>query len=136
MAYQEITIRTKSKTETIDITDRLSQLLQSSKIEDGLLVVFVPHTTAAVTVNENADPSVQQDILSELNQLVPFSGPYQHAEGNSAAHIKCTLLGPSQTLFVQRGRLALGTWQGVYFCEFDGPRSRKLWVKIIPDVPG
>ncbi len=134
MAYQEITIRTKSRTELIDITERLSDLLQSSKIEDGLLVVFVPHTTAAVTINENADPSVQQDILSELNRLVPFSGPYQHTEGNSAAHIKCTLLGPSQTLFVQGGRLALGTWQGVYFCEFDGPRSRKLWVKIIPDV--
>ncbi len=136
MAYQEISIRTKSRTELIDITDRLRQVLQSSKIEDGLLVVFVPHTTAAVTINENADPSVQQDILSELNRLVPFSGSYEHSEGNSAAHIKCTLLGPSQTLLIDRGRLALGTWQGVYFCEFDGPRSRKVWVKIIPAEPG
>ena len=101
-------------------------------MKDGLMVLFVPHTTAAETINENADPSVQQDILSELNRLIPFTGAYQHIEGNSAAHVKCTLLGPSQTLFIQDGRLALGTWQGVYFCEFDGPRSRKIWVKIIP----
>jgi secondary thiamine-phosphate synthase enzyme len=96
------------------------------------LALFVPHTTAAVTINENADPSVQQDILSELNRLIPFTGPYQHAEGNSAAHVKSTLVGPSQTLFIEEGRMVLGTWQGLYLCEFDGPRSRKVWLKIIP----
>jgi len=132
MSYQELTIRTGSRTELLDLTDRLARLIQESKVQNGLMALFVPHTTAAITINENADPSVQKDILSELNRLVPLTGPYQHTEGNSAAHVKCTLLGPSQTLFIQEGRLALGTWQGVYFCEFDGPRSRKLWVKIIP----
>ncbi len=132
MSYHELIIRSKSRTELLDMTDRLDKLVQESKVQDGLMVLFVPHTTAAVTINENADPSVQHDILAELKRLIPFTGPYQHAEGNSAAHIKCTLLGPSQTLFIHDGRLALGTWQGVYFCEFDGPRSRKLWVKIIP----
>jgi secondary thiamine-phosphate synthase enzyme len=117
--------------ELLDITDRLAKLVQDSKIQNGMVVLFVPHTTAAITINENADPSVQHDILSELSRLIPLTGPYQHTEGNSAAHVKCTLLGPSQTLFLHEGRLALGTWQGIYFCEFDGPRSRKLWVKII-----
>ncbi len=133
MIYREINIRTKSRTELLDITDRLIKIVQESKVQEGLMAIFVPHTTAAITINENADPSVQHDILSELNRLIPLAGPYQHIEGNSAAHVKCTLLGPSQTLFINGGRLALGTWQGVYFCEFDGPRSRKVWVKIIPD---
>jgi secondary thiamine-phosphate synthase enzyme len=132
MNYREINVRTKSRTELVDMTGQLSRLVQESRVTDGLLVLYVPHTTAAITVNENADPSVQHDILAELNRLVPFTGVYQHTEGNSAAHIKTTLLGPSQTLFIQGGRLALGTWQGVYFCEFDGPRTRKLWVKIVP----
>lgn len=132
MSHHELVIRSKSRTELLDITDRLAKITQESKVKDGLMVLFVPHTTAAVTINKNADPSVQQDILSELNRLIPFTGSHQHIEGNSAAHVKCTLLGPSQTLFIQDGRLALGTWQGVYFCEFDGPRSRKFWVKIIP----
>jgi secondary thiamine-phosphate synthase enzyme len=110
----------------------VTKLVQQSKVRSGLLTLFVPHTTAAVTINENADPSVQTDILSELNRLIPFTGPYQHTEGNSAAHVKSTLVGPSQTLFIEEGRMALGTWQGLYFCEFDGPRSRKVWVKIIP----
>ena len=132
MPYQELAIRTKSRTELLDITDRLTKLVQESKVQEGLLVVFVPHTTAAVTINENADPSVQHDLLSELNRLIPFTGSYQHTEGNSAAHVKSTLVGPSQTLLIQGGRIALGTWQGIYFCEFDGPRSRKVWVKVTP----
>jgi secondary thiamine-phosphate synthase enzyme len=132
MGYHELTIRTKNRTELIEITAQVAKLVQQSKVQSGLLALFVPHTTAAVTINENADPTVQQDILSELNRLVPFTGPYQHVEGNSAAHIKSTLVGPSQTLFIQEGRMALGTWQGLYLCEFDGPRSRKLWLKIIP----
>jgi len=132
MSYHELTIRTQSRTELIDITSQLARLVQQSKVLSALLFLFVPHTTAAVTINENADPSVQHDILSELNRLIPLAGPYQHAEGNAAAHVKSTLVGPSQTLFIDEGRLALGTWQGVFFCEFDGPRSRKVWVKIIP----
>jgi secondary thiamine-phosphate synthase enzyme len=133
MSYQEISIRSRSRTELLDITDRLNKMIRDGGVQDGLMFVFVPHTTAAVTINENADPSVQEDILSELNRIVPLSGSFRHTEGNSAAHVKCTLLGPSQTLLVEKGRLVLGTWQGVYFCEFDGPRTRKMWVKIISD---
>ncbi len=131
MNYTELSIRTRNRTEMIDITDQVQKVLRESKVQDGILVVFVPHTTAAVTINENADPSVQNDIITELNRLIPFSGPYQHSEGNSAAHIKSTLVSPSQFLLIEGGRLALGTWQGIYFCEFDGPRTRKAWVKII-----
>jgi secondary thiamine-phosphate synthase enzyme len=133
MSYQEISIRSRSRTELLDITDRLNKMIRDGGVQDGLMFVFVPHTTAAVTINENADPSVQKDILSELNRIVPLNGSFRHTEGNSAAHVKCTLLGPSQTLLVEKGRLVLGTWQGVYFCEFDGPRARKIWVKIISD---
>ena len=132
MSYKEIDVRTRSRTELLDITAPLSRLLQESRVADGLMVVFVPHTTAAVTINENADPSVQQDILAELNRLIPLKASYRHTEGNSDAHIKSSLLGASQTIFIHGGKLVLGTWQGVYFCEFDGPRSRKVWVKIMP----
>ena len=132
MSYHELTVRTHSRTELIDVTAQVAKLVQQSKVTDGLLVLFVPHTTAAVTINENADPSVQHDILSELNRLIPFTGPYQHTEGNSPAHVKSSLVGSSQTVFIEDGRMALGTWQGLYFCEFDGPRQRKIWVKIMP----
>jgi len=132
MTIQEFSVRTRSRTEFVDITGQVSKIVQESKVSSGLAIVFVPHTTAAVTVNENADPSVQHDILADLNRLIPFAGPYQHTEGNSAAHIKSSLVGPSETLIIEEGRLKLGTWQGVYFCEFDGPRTRKVWVKIIP----
>ncbi len=132
MSYHELTVRTHSRTELIDITAQVAKVIQESKVKDGLLNIFVPHTTAAVTINENADPSVQHDILMELNRLIPFTGPYQHAEGNSAAHVKSSLVGSSLALIIEGGRLALGTWQGLYFCEFDGPRSRKVWVKILP----
>ncbi len=132
MRFQELNIRTKARTELVDITAQLQKIVQESRVESGLLVLYVPHTTAALAINENADPSVQHDILAELNRLIPFAGPYQHTEGNSAAHIKSTFIGPSQTLFIEGGKIALGTWQGVYFCEFDGPRARKVWAKIIP----
>ena len=131
MNIQEFSVRTRTRTEFLDITDSVSKIVQESKVQNGLAVVFVPHTTAAVTINENADPSVQHDILADLNRLIPFTGPYQHSEGNSAAHIKSSLVGPSETLLIDNGRLALGTWQGVYFCEFDGPRTRRVWVKTI-----
>ncbi len=133
MNIQEFPVRTRNRTEFLDITAQVGKIIQESKVQNGLAVVYVPHTTAAVTINENADPSVQHDILADLNRLVPFSGPYQHTEGNSAAHIKSSLVGPSETLLIENGRLALGTWQGVYFCEFDGPRTRKVWVKIISE---
>ena len=132
MNIQELLIRTRSRTEMVDITPQVAQLVKESKVESGFLIVFVPHTTAAITINENADPSVQHDILLELNRLIPFAGPYQHSEGNAAAHVKSTLVGSSQTLLIEGGQLALGTWQGLYFCEFDGPRSRKVWIKILP----
>lgn len=132
MSLQEFSLRTKSRTEFLDITAQVSRIVQESKVQNGMAVVFVPHTTAAVTINENADPSVCEDILADLNRLIPLSGAYRHTEGNSAAHIKSTLVGPSEILMIEKGRLALGTWQGLYFCEFDGPRTRKVWVKIIP----
>jgi len=133
MSIHELAVKTHSRSELVDITAQLATLVQESKVRSGLLTLFVPHTTAAVTINENADPSVQHDLLGELNRLIPLTGPYQHAEGNAAAHVKSTVVGPSLTLFIENGRLALGTWQGLFFCEFDGPRSRKVWVKIIPD---
>ena len=133
MNIQEFSVRTRTRTEFLDISAQVSKIVQESKVQSGMAIVFVPHTTAAVTINENADPSVQHDLLADLNRLIPFAGPYQHSEGNSAAHIKSSLVGPSETLLIDNGRLVLGTWQGVYFCEFDGPRTRKVWVKIISD---
>lgn len=132
MGFQEFSLRTHSRVEFLDITGQVNRIVEESKVQNGTILVFVPHTTAAVTINENADPSVVQDLLAELNRLIPFSGAYQHAEGNSAAHIKSTLVGPSETLIIEKGRMALGIWQGLYFCEFDGPRTRKVWIKILP----
>ena len=133
MPRQELTVRTHNRIELVDITAQIQKFIRDHKVESGLLVLFVPHTTAAITVNENADPSVQRDILAELNRLIPLTGSYQHTEGNSAAHIKSTVIGPSQTFIIEGGQLALGTWQGLFFCEFDGPRTRKVWIKIIRD---
>jgi secondary thiamine-phosphate synthase enzyme len=126
-------ISTRSQTEFIDITGDIQKVVSESKIKSGLCQIFIPHTTAAVTINENADPSVRRDILVELNKLIPFEDDYQHSEGNSAAHIKSSLVGCSLTVIIEENRLQLGTWQGIYFCEFDGPRSRKVWVKILKD---
>lgn len=126
---QKINIKTGSRTELIDITDKVARIVDKAKITGGSCVVFVPHTTAGITINENADPSVQKDILKELNKIIPFDDNYSHSEGNSAAHIKASLLGSSVTVFIEGCRLALGTWQGIYFSEFDGPRSREVWIK-------
>jgi secondary thiamine-phosphate synthase enzyme len=123
-------VRTGSKTELIDLTARVQQVVKDSGVTEGLCHVFVPHTTAGVTINENADPSVKADILMVLNKIISDQEPYRHSEGNSPAHIKATLTGPQLTVFVSRGRLVLGTWQAIYFCEFDGPRHRKVHVKI------
>jgi secondary thiamine-phosphate synthase enzyme len=117
--------------EMIDITSAVRRVLRESGVRDGLAVLFVPHTTAAVTINENADPDVVADLVMELNKIVPFADGYRHAEGNSAAHLKSTLVGVSETLLVADGEPLLGTWQGIYFCEFDGPRRRTLHLKVI-----
>jgi len=127
-----LSVKTRSRTEFVDITaDINAQLRAAGAPAAGLCHLYVPHTTAAITINESADPSVRQDILKILNQVVPFEAEYGHREGNSAAHIKATLVGESVTIPVEGGRLLLGTWQGVYFCEFDGPRSREAWVQVV-----
>jgi secondary thiamine-phosphate synthase enzyme len=129
--FETFQVRTSAKTGFIDITRSVQEAIQKLGIKDGICFIFVPHTTAAITINENADPSVSKDIVMELNKIVPFQDRYHHLEGNSPAHIKASLLGPSQTLFVESGRLVLGTWQGIFFCEFDGPRNRNVYVKVM-----
>lgn len=124
------TLRTNARCEMIDITDRVAMLLKESGIRDGNCRVFVPHTTAAVTINENADPDVPRDILASLDRIVPLSDHYRHAEGNAAAHVKASLLGSSQTVFIESGRLVLGKWQSLFFCEFDGPRTREVLIGL------
>ncbi len=124
-------LRTSAKSELVDITDSVQNILQRTGVKEGLCFIFVPHTTAAVTINENADPNVPKDILMGLDKMVPLWDRYQHLEGNSAAHIKASLAGFSQMVFVESGRLALGSWQGIFFCEFDGPRNREIYVKVV-----
>ena len=124
------TVKTATRFEMIDITGRVAALVRESGIKQGICHTFVPHTTAAVTINENADPDVPRDILTALDHIVPLSKSYRHAEGNSAAHIKASLFGASQTLLIDDGTLVLGTWQSLFFCEFDGPRTRKVLIKL------
>lgn len=114
----------------IDITQEVRRIVRESGILKGLCHLYVPHTTASVTINENSDPNVKLDILAQLEKSVPTTGSYLHAEGNAAAHIKASLVGPSQTIFIENGKLVLGTWQAIFFCEFDGPRSRTVLVKV------
>ena len=125
-------VSTSGQSEFIDITRQVEQAVAASRASEGIAFVFVPHTTAGITINEGADPSVQADILTALNRIVPSKGPYRHAEGNSPAHIKAGLMGSSVAVLVESGRLILGTWQSIFFCEFDGPRSRKVLVRMIP----
>ena len=126
---QEFSIRTHSRSEMIDITAHVAAAIHKEGLADGLCLVFCPHTTAAVTIQENADPDVTADVLRELDKIVPADDAYHHSEGNSAAHIKSSLVGCSETLIIEGGRPVLGTWQAVYFCEFDGPRTRRVIVK-------
>jgi len=128
---KRFTLSTHSQTEFINITPSVEKIVRESGVKEGVCWVFVPHTTAGITINEGADPSVRRDILSQLNKMVPFRGDYEHLEGNSPAHIKSSLVGSSEAIFIQEGRLVLGTWQSLYFCEFDGPRHRQVMVKII-----
>lgn len=127
---KKFTVATRSRSDMIDITGEVTLALKESGVQDGICHVFVPHTTAAVTINENADPDVPRDILMEIDKVVPLSDGYRHREGNSAAHIKASLVGSSETVFVESGRLLLGTWQSIFFCEFDGPRMRSVIVRI------
>jgi secondary thiamine-phosphate synthase enzyme len=127
-----LNIKTTSRTEFVDITAKVQEAIDATGLIDGLCLLYVPHTTAAITVNESADPSVKTDILMVLNEVVPWEAEYRHSEGNSPAHIKSTLVGASELIVVEKGRLVLGTWQGIFFCEFDGPRTRRVQVKVIP----
>lgn len=126
----EFTLSTSRKEEFMDITGRVESLVGKSGVKNGLCVVYTPHTTAAITINENADPSVVVDVLASLGDIVKDVG-FSHVEGNSPAHVKSLLVGCSETVIVEDGRLKLGTWQGIYFCEFDGPRTRKVYVKVV-----
>jgi secondary thiamine-phosphate synthase enzyme len=128
-----LSVSTGARTELIDITSRVQEVVRQSAVKEGLCHVFVAHTTAGVTINENADPSVRADILMVLNKVISDREPYRHREGNSPAHIKSSLVGCQLAVIVQDGRLLLGTWQGIYLCEFDGPRSRKVHVKVVAD---
>ncbi len=124
-------ISTPSRVTLLDVTGQVQQVVRESGVKSGLCLVFVPHTTAGITINENADPDVKRDILTTLDRLVPAHGDYRHSEGNSPAHIKASLMGFSLTIPIEDGRLILGTWQGITFCEFDGPRQRSLVIKVI-----
>jgi len=126
-------VQTNHRSELVDITREIQKIISGHKIKEGMVHVFIPHTTAAVAVNENCDPSVQSDISDTLAKLIPHEAGYAHHEGNSDAHIKAALVGSDRTLFITDGKIAFGTWQGVYLCEFDGPRTREVWVKVISD---
>ena len=129
LSMKKITVQTNSRTEFIDITDAVQQFAEEQELRDGVITVFVPHTTAGVMINENADPDVTVDLETVLDGLIPWTNGYSHFEGNTAAHVKASLMGSSAQVIVENGRLCLGTWQSLYFCEFDGPRSRLVWLK-------
>jgi secondary thiamine-phosphate synthase enzyme len=126
-------ISTHARVEFQDVTGRIRDAISSSGVTSGVCHIYVPHTTAAVTINEHADPDVAEDIAAQLDVMVPQHNRYRHTEGNSPAHIKASLIGSSETVFIEDGRLVLGTWQGIFFCEFDGPRHRSLMVKVVGD---
>jgi secondary thiamine-phosphate synthase enzyme len=130
---QMLRVKTTRRTQLLDVTQEVAHAVAESGVKQGVCHVYVPHTTAAVMINEHADPDVASDLEGVFDRLVPHKGPYRHAEGNTDSHAKAVMVGASQVIFIERGKLALGTWQGVFFCEFDGPRERKLWVKVNPD---
>lgn len=132
MSVEEVRVRSTRRSELIEITDRLQRVVERSGVREGIVVAQTLHTTSALTINENADPDVKHDLLAKLERLVPRDEPYyRHAEGNSDSHLKTSFFGPSLTVIVSGGRLVLGTWQGVYFCEFDGPRDRTVAVQVL-----
>jgi secondary thiamine-phosphate synthase enzyme len=130
---QAIRIKTSRRTQLVDITNEIQRVVTALGVRVGTCFLYVPHTTAGVLINEHADPDVASDAEGALDRLIPMSGPYRHAEGNSDSHVKSMLTGVSQFVFVEEGKLALGRWQGIFFAEFDGPRDRKLYVKVLPD---
>ena len=125
-----IKVQTKKRIEFVDITSEVRKVVKNSGVEEGICYVYTPHTTAGITINENADPSVVYDINNYLNKFIPLDNRYTHAEGNADAHIKSTIVGCSETVLIKNGSLVLGTWQGIFFCEFDGPRNRTVHVKV------
>jgi len=130
---RQFRVKTNARTELVDITQGVQRIVAESGIRSGVCYVYVPHTTAAITVNENSDPNVGRDLLKELNKIIPFDDNYGHQEGNSAAHIKSSMIGICKPVLVEDGRLALGIWQALFFCEFDGPRDRRVMVKVMKD---
>jgi secondary thiamine-phosphate synthase enzyme len=130
---QELKVKTSRRTQLVDVTKQVREAVEKSRVTSGVCYVYVPHTTAAVMINECADPDVATDLEGAFDRLIPFEGPYRHEEGNSDSHIKSVLVGASATVFVEGGKLLLGRWQGIFFCEFDGPRDRRFQVKIVPD---
>lgn len=129
--YREFAVKTRLREECVSITTLVQGVVREEGVREGWCVVYVPHTTAGVTIQENADPDVVEDFMAGLDRMVPRNAPYQHGEGNSPAHIKASLIGSSVTVLIEEGRLLLGTWQGIFLCEFDGPRNRRVWVKVI-----
>ncbi|TCT14371.1 secondary thiamine-phosphate synthase enzyme [Natranaerovirga pectinivora] len=130
---ETLNIQTNKAVEFINITAKISSIIKTKNVKEGICVIAIPHTTAGITINENADPSVMKDLTKAINKIVPFEDQYEHLEGNSAAHLKASFFGNSSTVIINQGDLLMGTWQGIYFCEFDGPRHRKVIVKIIED---
>jgi secondary thiamine-phosphate synthase enzyme len=131
---EKINVKTNSRTELVDLTTKVQAVVNKAKVRDGICFLFCPHTTAGLTINENADPSVQQDIVNTLSRVIPQGRDYTHSEGNSDSHIKSSLLGSSLSIFIETGELCLGTWQGIYFCESDGPRQREVWIKLVGSI--
>lgn len=130
-SMQTLSVKTDRRTQLVDVTAQVQKAVSASNVADGVCYLYVPHTTAAITINECADPEVARDVEGAIDRLIPIAGPYRHSEGNSDSHVKSILVGASQTVFVHGGKLVLGRWQGIFFCEFDGPRDRKLHVKVI-----
>ncbi|MCC6680553.1 MAG: YjbQ family protein [Phycisphaeraceae bacterium] len=131
MQRKTLEIRTRSRDQMLDLTEQVRQVVRETDVQSGTVMVYVPHTTAGVTINENADPDVVHDMLTQLDQMVPWRQPfYQHGEGNSASHVKATMTGSSVSVLIDGGQLVLGTWQGIWFCEFDGPRTRQVHVAV------
>ena len=128
---EKINVSTGRRTEFVEITSKVEEVVKKRGIENCVCFIYVPHTTCGLTINENADPSVKKDIINKLEEIVPENGGYSHMEGNADAHIKSSIVGHSLTVFIESGRLQLGTWQGIFLCEFDGPRTRQVWIKII-----
>lgn len=131
---EKIYVQTGKRVDFVDITYQIEEIVKNKKVNNGICFLFVPHTTCGLTINENADPSVRKDIIRKLNELVPEDDNYSHLEGNADSHIKSTITGHSLILFIENSSLKLGTWQGVYLCEFDGPRKREVWLKIVPTL--